>query len=69
MECAGPVTTGSVGMAPGQPMMADPGVTGSVIVGTPAPMDPYAAPHEIRDGCRTVYNDATNSRDPVNCMR
>jgi hypothetical protein len=69
VECVDALATGSIATAPGQPMMADPGMTGSIIVGPSSSVDPYAAPHEIRDGCRTVYNDATGRRDPVNCMR
>ena len=59
VECAEPLSTGSVVTGPGQPMMSGPGVTGSV--------DPYAAPHEIRDGCRTVLIQGTTSRVPVGC--
>ena len=40
--------------------------TGSVS-GTPSSPYPYAAPHEIRGGCRTVLLQGTTSRAPVNC--
>ena len=59
VDCSGQMTTGSVGIAPGETMMLGPATTGSI--------DPYAAPHEVRDGCRTVLERGTNRRVPVDC--
>lgn len=64
VECAEPLATGSVGVAPGQPM-----APGAIMVapGAPAAAYPYAAPHEVRNGCRTVLIQGTNQRVPVDC--
>lgn len=60
LTSAGLMALGSLGVAAAQT---------APLSGTPGSPFPLAAPHEVRDGCRTVYNDATNSRAPVNCMR
>ncbi len=62
----GPATTGSVVVAPAP--SATVGVTaGPATSGTPTSTYPYAAPHEVRNGCRTVYNETTNTRVLVDC--
>ena len=66
VECVEPLTTGSVTTVPAQPM-GQGMMTGSATSGTPGSADPYAAPHEVRGGCRTVYNESNNTRVPVDC--
>lgn len=66
VECAEPLTTGSVAIVPAQPMEQGM-MTGSATSGTPGSTYPYAAPHEVRGGCRTVYDQTTNTRVPVDC--
>jgi hypothetical protein len=61
------VATGSIAPAPVGPMM------GAPVSGTPSSPFPYAARHEIRTvngmQCRTVYDQQTNTRVPVACVR
>ncbi|HEX2552157.1 MAG TPA: hypothetical protein VHL98_00550 [Microvirga sp.] len=69
VDCAEPLSTGSVVTAPAQPMAPAMGVTGPASSGTPGSAFPYAAPHEIRDGCRTVHVEGTTTRVPADCVR
>jgi hypothetical protein len=69
VQCAGPVAMGTF----------DPGATGSIRVeemtGPPVSGSPfpYAAPHEVQiiNGvpCRTVLDQGSNTRIPVECAR
>jgi hypothetical protein len=71
VECADVGTTGSIVGAPVGGMAPAPMVSGGSLSGTPNSAFPYAAPHEVEmiNGrpCRTVYNDTTKTRIPVEC--
>jgi hypothetical protein len=69
VECADPVTTGSIVVAPGA--VAGPGVAvAPAPVGSPFP---YAAPHEMRTvngvPCRTILEQSSDRRIPVECAQ
>ena len=69
VECVGP-SAGAMVMP--EPRMVAPQTTGSVS-GTPGSPFPYAAPHEVETingrPCRTVYDDRSRRRVPVECAQ
>ncbi len=67
VDCAEPPATGSIEAAPAQPVGRGTVRSAPAASDILSSADPYAAPHEIRGGCRTVLLQGTTSRAPVNC--
>jgi hypothetical protein len=72
VECVEPGTTGSV-VLPEPRLVTDGTTTGTAVSGTPGSPFPFAAPHEIQTingrQCRTVFDDRTQKRVPVECVQ
>lgn len=71
VECVGAAGAGTAMVAPA-PRMVAPQTTGAVS-GTAASPFPYAARHEVETingrQCRTVYDDRSQKRVPVECVQ
>ncbi len=65
-DCTEAPSTGRIGAAPAQPLSQGTVMSAPAVSDIPSFAYPFAAPHEIRGGCRTVLLQGTTSRAPVN---